>query len=172
MFNPYDYYISPEEYDIAESYGVSQRLVNDRIRDRGWEKKRALTTPTQIQKDRSEIVAKAKLNGISYNQLMARLHIGWNEERAATAPIRNAKEHSENALKMCQLNRKLPVEMLKLAEENGIKYSSFTHRLRAGWDILRAATTPTSYSNGAMRLKELHGEHYLEDWMEQLFKKR
>ena len=44
MRNPYDYYITPEEYEIAERNGVCASTLNRRIRDLGWEKDIAITT--------------------------------------------------------------------------------------------------------------------------------
>ncbi len=169
MFNPYDYYITPDEYEEAARNGVTARCVNWRIRNSGWSKKRAITTPIMERKDRSEIAAKAREHGIGYGCLMRRLYIGWDEERAATKPVRSAEEHSANAKRMSEMNRKYPLEILEIAKQNGIQYSTFTYRARAGWDMVRAATMKAAYSNGAMRVKEIHGENFLRENMKRLF---
>jgi hypothetical protein len=45
LFSPYDYYITPEEYEEAERNGISRKHVNYRIRQFGWGKQKAITTP-------------------------------------------------------------------------------------------------------------------------------
>ena len=37
MINPYDYYITDEEYAIAEKNGISKDTLNFRIRRMGWD---------------------------------------------------------------------------------------------------------------------------------------
>jgi hypothetical protein len=169
MFDPYEYYVTPEEYAEAERNGISQRRVNDRIRILGWSKKRAITTPTRKFKDRSELVARAKANGISYIQFMTRIFHGWDEERAITTPIRDKAGARESALRMSELNRKYPREFVELALSNGISVRCFHDRVGRGrWDYTLAATMPPSPYNGPNRVKELYGEDYfknLRKWM-------
>lgn len=172
MFNPYDFYITPDEYEEAGANGISRRLVNTRIRGRGWDKQRAITTPPQEKKDRSAIVEKARQYGVPYNVLMARIHLGWDEDDAATRPVRDVRTHKEIAKRMCELNRKYPLEMVKLAKKNGIKYSCFQYRVSHGWEMNRAATTTPTSHNAPMRLKEIYGEDYLKNLHKWLFQRR
>ena len=47
MINPYDFYITPEEYKIAAQNGINRKTLEDRIRKLGWNKERAINTPTK-----------------------------------------------------------------------------------------------------------------------------
>lgn len=44
MRNPYEYYITPEEYEMAAENGISRSTLNRRVRDLGWEKEIAIIT--------------------------------------------------------------------------------------------------------------------------------
>lgn len=169
MFNPYDYYITPEEYIQAELMGISHEHLNRRIRGFAWDKKRAINTPVKIYKDRSAITIVARDSHIPYKNLMARIYLGWDEVRASTTPVRDKKWKSENGRRISALNRKYPLEYITLAKENGIPYSSFTRRMRAGWDIHRASTLPSDPSNAPMILKEKYGEDYLRRLNDKFF---
>jgi len=172
MFNPYDYYVTPEEYKIAKSNGISTRRVNVRIRGFSWEKQKAITTPVQKRNDRSRATVIAKEHGITYQQLKSRLNQGWDERRAATTPLRDAEGIKQNALRMIEMNRKYPREIIDRASINGISYDTVTYRLRKGWSVERATTLPPSTSNGMMRLKEIYGEDYLKNLIKRLFIKK
>lgn len=67
----YDFYISPNDYQIAEKNGIPTHLVNNRIRDYGWDKQRAITQPVQ-KTDLKEWAKIAKQNGIAYNTFCPR----------------------------------------------------------------------------------------------------
>ncbi len=43
--NYYDFYITPEEYEVAEKNGIDKRTLEQRIREYGWDKERAITIP-------------------------------------------------------------------------------------------------------------------------------
>lgn len=167
--NPYDFYVTPEEYEEARAYGISMCLVNTRIRKLAWSKKKAITTPPRELKSREKVFNIAKQYGISHKQLLNRLYLGWDEHRASTTPICDAEQRRENALRLCTNNRKYPIEMILSAKENGISYECLLYRLHHGWDIERATTLHPSYSNGAMRIKELYGESYHRNLMRWVF---
>ena len=169
MFSPYDYYITPEEYAIAESNGISKVNLEWRIRGGGWDKQRAITIPIRIYKDHSKTVALAKEHGIGYRQLIRRLRLGWDTHRAATAPITDYSKKREFVLKMNELKRKYPRIAIELASQNGIKYDTFKHRLRRGWDLIDAATIKPSYANGTTRMQKLYGENYRNTLWKWLF---
>ncbi|WP_058302403.1 hypothetical protein [Gorillibacterium timonense] len=160
MFNPYDYYITPEEYEIAASNGISKKNLESRIRERGWEKQRAITTPTKGRRCSPEIIALAKANEIKYSQFYTRLVEGWDEHRAATTPIPSPIEQREMVMKMIEKNRKYPLIAIQLAEQNGISVKCFRDRIKRGWDLIRAATLPPSYENSKMRLMEIYGDDF------------
>lgn len=54
MKNIYDFYITPEEYEIAVKNGIGKVALENRIRKHGWDKERALTQPTQKQVNNSK----------------------------------------------------------------------------------------------------------------------
>ncbi|MDF9845125.1 MULTISPECIES: hypothetical protein [unclassified Paenibacillus] len=72
----------------------------------------------------------AAMIGISAIVLEVRIRsLGWSKERALTEPP--------------QTKRALKGEWMKVAEQNGICYSTFRYRVnRLGWDMERAATQP------------------------------
>lgn len=174
--NPYDFYITPEEYEQAASIGISAFNLERRIRLLGWPKKRALTTPMRKQKPRGFYSKWAKIaehNGIKYDSFMTRLHNGWTPERAATKPLESAEEIRQNALRATEHARVHPEKYLRIAEKNGIPYHTFHRRVKhSGWDYERAATEPLWTRQqmgklGAQRLREREG-----DWAAQIFGKR
>lgn len=116
MYNPYDWYISPEEYAEAERNGINAHLLESRIRRHGWGKRKAITKPRQVQLDRTVIMKVTKENGITYDQFKKRLNRGWDEQTAATIPTRDLKWQAELARYIGQhRNRKYPREMVELA---------------------------------------------------------
>ena len=141
--NPYDYYIAPEEYEIAAKNGISPARLEVRIRSLGWSKQRAMTEPPQKKKPRipREIIELAERHGIKYNTLRYRVHhLGWDMRRAATQPLQDRRAQAKRAVEAC---RKYPVELIELAKKNGISDDTFRRRVRESkWDMMRAATTP------------------------------
>lgn len=142
------FYITPEEYKIAESNGISASLLEQRVRSLAWDKMRATSEPPQKKKPRipKEIIERAKQNGIGYQTLRDRVHYrGWDHERACTQPLQN---RSEQAKKAYEASRRYPKEILELVKANGIHYDTFRHRVnQSGWDMYIAATTPTMTSS-------------------------
>lgn len=92
MINPYDFYITDEEYAIAEKNGVSKDTLNFRIRRMGWDKEKALTTKPRKYTDRAKQVEIAKANGISRATFYDRLAYGWKVEDAYTVPVMSSKQ--------------------------------------------------------------------------------
>lgn len=169
--NPYDFYITPEEYELAAQNGIDRENLNRRVRLLGWKKDRAIRTPLGKLTNRKHWVEVAKQNGIGYNTFMNRVNNhGWDEESAATQPLQDRRAQ---ATKATEKIRKIPRKFVKLAEANGIPYHTFRARvIRYGWDMERAATEPIWTRQqigrlGAQRLREREG-----DWAAQIFGKR
>lgn len=117
------YYITPEEYEIAEKNGINKRVVYQRV-FLGWSKKRAITVPLQIKKLTNEHFEIAKKNGISKNTVKHRVsHLGWDIEKAITRKAEKRKN-----------------KYLDLAKANGIKESTYFSRIYKGWSKKDAAT--------------------------------
>lgn len=141
---PYDYYITPEEYEIAERNGISKKRLQRRIWDLAWDKQRAINEPPQKKSQAipKEIAKRAEQNGIKYETLRQRIHrFGWDYERACTEPLQDKTKAVKKAL---NAQRRYPKEIMELLKLNGIKYSTFINRInKSGWDLYKAATTPT-----------------------------
>lgn len=160
--NPYDFYISPDDYAAAERIGVSRKLLTKRIRDMAWDKARAISTPPRQKTDRKEWAALAKQNGISYMLFMSRIRKDWTEERAATQPVASEEQIRKNALRASEAARKIPRKYANLAARHGIPYKVFHARIQLGWSYELAATraimTPEERgAAGGRRTKELYG---------------
>ncbi|WP_338630440.1 hypothetical protein [Clostridium baratii] len=138
--NPYDYYITPEEYEIAERNGISERVVCERIRKLAWDKERAITEPIITKNKYGNLVNIARENGVSKETFYKRMKLGWESHRAVTTPV---KTREEIIGMLAGKHRKYPKEIIELAESNGISYDTFRCRVRRlKWDIVKAATTP------------------------------
>lgn len=88
-----NYYVTPEEYKIAASHGISRDLVNKRIRLYAWSKEVAIKLkPNLINKYGNEIEDKLKKNGISKSTFYKRIAYGWTIERASTEKINLRKD--------------------------------------------------------------------------------
>ncbi|MEX2462043.1 MAG: hypothetical protein WD469_12255 [Paenibacillaceae bacterium] len=143
--NPYDFYISPLEYEEAEGNGIVARVLEVRIRSLAWSKERAINTPPQTKNKRKEWAYVAQSNGIAYGTFLRRInYYGWSAEDAASKPLLDRKTNILIALKA---QRKYPLEMVELARQNGIKYMTFRKRVKSGWNLIDAATTkPMTHS--------------------------
>ncbi|MGM1047623.1 MAG: hypothetical protein ACQEXX_15935 [Bacillota bacterium] len=167
------FYITPEEYQEAAKNGIRPAMLDRRVREQGWSKERAMSTPPRKLTDRSRWRKVAEVNGINYDTFMTRVRRGWTEEKAANHPLQTLDEVREQALQATEHMRIYPEVYLRLAEQNGIPYHTFHHRVKyCRWDIDRAATEPVwnkqqSGRLGAQRLREREG-----DWAALIFGKR
>lgn len=141
----YDYYITPEDYKIAAQNGITANALNQRIRALAWPKQRAITEPTEPrEKLPKEWIRTAKQNGIKYSTFRKRVKLlGWALERAATEPLCDIEKQRQYAKAASEANQKYSAEVIDLARQNGISYSTFHSRVtRLGWSIKAAATIP------------------------------
>lgn len=140
----YDYYITPEEYEIASKNNISRKRVNQRIRMWGWSKTRAITESPRCMNDYSEFWDILAKNGISKKTFYFRLKSGYDINTASTRKVMTNEEvlnlmHERVKKKV----RKYPREIVELAQSNGISYTTFKQRVgQMKWDMMRAATTP------------------------------
>jgi hypothetical protein len=135
-----DYYITPEEYEEAERNGISKELLENRIRNMYWDKRRAITQP---KRPRNIILTKeqcktARENGISSKLIYSRTkQLNWSIEKAITTPIATKTEVLRNlALKRQKHSNKY----LEIAIKNGIAPQLFRNRIYFGWSEEDAAT--------------------------------
>jgi len=138
----YDFYITPEEYQIAQQNGVSAATLEVRVRSLAWKKERAINTPPHKKHRLGDWIKVAEKNGICYRTLVYRANqLGWDLERAATQPLQNRKAQAECAR---EKSRVYPIKFLELAKQNGINYDTFRHRVNeSGWTMEDASTRPT-----------------------------
>lgn len=167
------FYITPDEYAEAAKIGIKPAMLDRRVREQGWSKERAMTTPPRKLTDRRCWKAEAEQNGISYDTFMSRVNRGWSMEKAATKPLPTVEERRQQALHASEQIRVYPKTYVQLAERNDIPYPTFFHRVKyCGWDMERAATEPLWTREqigrlGAQRLREREG-----DWAARIFGKQ
>ncbi|EJR67504.1 hypothetical protein IIO_00492 [Bacillus cereus VD115] len=145
MINIYDYYITPEEYVIAEKNGIRRKSLDYRVRRGCWDKEKAITIPTQKEPSEWATIKNISLkNGISRQTFSARRKRGWSLTDAITIPPLTKDEIIARAKK--KNPQKAPTfteEQVKRAKENGISYSTLYDRVkRYKWDLEEAISTP------------------------------
>lgn len=128
-------YLTPEDIQIAESNGISERLAKQRFYQRMWSRERSITEPLRTDLWH-KYKATCEKNGISNDVFRRRISRRWTPEEAATRPIPKPV---------------LTPELKQLAASNGIRLSTLKSRLNIQkWDPIKAATTPV----GGSRLSE------------------
>ncbi|MRB96461.1 hypothetical protein GH842_30980 [Bacillus thuringiensis] len=146
MRNPYDYYITPEEYEAAAKNGISNELLTCRIRNLGWDKEIAMTKPSRYNANRWKNIKEIALkNGISHSTYTARIKKGWRLIDAISKPPIDkyqALKLAEQANSKCK-NKVLTDGQAEQAELKGISYSTARDRVkRLKWTVEEAITTP------------------------------
>lgn len=145
-----DYYITPEDYEIAERNGICESTLRSRILQQGWSKERAITTKVRQKVDYGKWLQVSKENGINKNAFMQRVTgLGWSMERAATTPMMTKEEIGRVPKK----NSRYPRELVELAKNNGIGYATFAYRVGVlRWSLEKAATTPVRKLKNSKRI--------------------
>ncbi|WP_338630441.1 hypothetical protein [Clostridium baratii] len=140
----FNYYITPEEYAIAERNGIGKDTLESRVRKLGWDKEKAITKKVEKRNKYGEWIEVSRRNGINDATFRYRVRKGWTLEKAATEPVMTKEEIRRRAHEKW---RRYPKEVLKLAESNGIYYRTFAYRVkRLGWTMSKAATVPVMKS--------------------------
>ncbi|MNB95459.1 hypothetical protein D3C75_426330 [compost metagenome] len=137
----YEFYIAPEEYEMAKERGIEPTLLEKRVRTLAWTKEKATTTPPQPRnKVQQQWVVLAEQNGICYSTFINRVNqLGWEQEQAATTPLADRHAQARNARGQ---RVKYPVKILEQAARQGISYSTFRSRVIRGWTMEEAASKP------------------------------
>lgn len=138
-------YLSPDDYKKAAEAGICEQTVKSRIL-RGWRAEKAITAPVLRKSEKPEEYKKykqlAEKNGINKDTYRYRIRRGWTYFDAATLPLVSSRES------MMRLNgkreRTIPVHIVKLAESNGICYSTLRSRIQKGLKIEEAAVKPVN----------------------------
>ncbi|HDR4393062.1 hypothetical protein V4C29_23995 [Bacillus cereus] len=139
------YYITDEDYKRAEAFGISNKLLSDRVYIYRWNKEKAITTPVRKTKNRGwkEFKQIALENGVSERTFRRRRQEGWDAVIAATTPPKTRKEVLQLSLDARRAKRPFTEEQIKQAQQNGINYSTLLKRVKAcKWDKKEAIETP------------------------------
>ncbi|MEB9540110.1 hypothetical protein P4I87_20060 [Bacillus cereus] len=146
MKSPYDFYITPDEYEEAEKNGISRDLLTCRIRNLGWDKEIAMTKPSRYNANRWKNIKEIALkNGISHSTYTARIKKGWRLIDAISKPPIDKYQSLKLATQVNPKNQNkiLTDQQAKIASLNGISYRTAKARIkRSKWSIEEAITTP------------------------------
>ncbi|HFJ9381210.1 TPA: hypothetical protein ACGW65_005737 [Bacillus paranthracis] len=146
---PYDYYVNPEEYEIASRYGVSRKLLDHRIRNLGWDKDFAMTESPRKASEWSKVKKIALKNNIRRTTFKSRRRRGWSLIDSITTPPLSREEALKRAN---ECNRVLTDEQIQRAKENGLKINTVYERIKKlKWDIEEALTIPVLPKEERMR---------------------
>src|SRR5699024_7006490 len=130
MNSVYDYYITPEEYAIAEKNGISYDTLNGGIRVYGWNKQRAITQPVKKQKkttNHGSYPKQAEENGIPRSTYYSRIRAGMSKREASTKSVRCNRKWAEKM--RSKIKRKYPNWVYDNLEKNGINLGTFYYRV-------------------------------------------
>lgn len=140
----YQWYITPSQYDKALSNGISNKTLNNRCREYGWDIERAINEPLHGQKLKNilttEILKTLKENEITINAFTKRiLNLGWDIERSMTTPTMNRIEAINCAIDKRRVISRAEYE---IAAANGINNLALRKRVYRGWSIQKSISTP------------------------------
>ena len=132
MGNKRYFYITPEDYKIAEENGISKDTLLCRVRKLGWDVDKAITKPVrEKRKFTKEEIKTMEENGVDRNTASCRLKWGWTLEEALTKPKKRGRQYV------------YPEWVYKEADKNGISYSALGNRIRSGMSLEEACTKKT-----------------------------
>lgn len=145
------YNLTLEELEQAKRNGISRKQALRRVREYCWPVERAITEP--LQKQSGEWSAIAAANGIKQSTFAMRIsRYGWTPEKAATTPLQDRKQAAK---RMADNNRRIPTDIIKLAEHNGISYDTLKRRTQKGMNLQTAATRPIMSASERAKLFQL-----------------
>ena len=126
------FYITPEDFKIAEENGISKDTLLSRVRKLGWDVDKAITTPVRAKrKFTKEEIKTMEENGVDRNTVACRLKWGWTLEETLTKPKKGGRQYV------------YPKWVYKEADKNGISYSALGNRIRRGMSLEEACTKKT-----------------------------
>lgn len=123
------FYITPEDYKIAEENGISKDTLLSRVRKLGWDIDKAITKPVRAKRKFTEEEIKTmEDNGIDREVAANRMYWGWNLEEAITKPKKKGRQYVH------------PEWVYREADKNGISYSALNNRIKSGMSLEEACT--------------------------------
>lgn len=143
------YYVTPEEYEIAENNGISRRNVYNRVYNMCWDIERAITEKVNRKKGYKKLLEKNNSN-IKYVTFISRVNKGLSIEEALNNKVLSKEEVVE--LKIQSRCTVFTREEIARAKKNGISYRTLHWRVQKGrWDKEKAITTPVLSSDEVMK---------------------
>ena len=135
------FYITPEDFKIAEENGISKGTLIMRVRRQGWDVDKAITTPVRAKRKFTEEEIKTmEENGLDRNTVSCRLKWGWALEEALTKPKKRGRQYV------------YPEWVYKEANKNGISYSALGNRIRRGMSLEEACTRKVITKSEALEI--------------------
>ena len=123
------FYITPEDFKIAEENGISKDTLLSRVRKLGWDVDKAITKPVRAKRKFTEEEIKTmEENGVNRNIAAGRRYWGWTLEEAITKSKKKGRQYV------------YPEWVYKEADKNGISYSALGNRIRRGMSLEEACT--------------------------------
>lgn len=121
--------LTPRLWELAKSNNLSKSCVYYRIYYMGMTPREACTTKKGGTTKHSRYIKIAEKNGIRRNMYYERIYKQkMSQEDACTIKPREKRIDTE--------------EFIKSRKELGICYSTFNQRVRRGWSVREASTTP------------------------------
>lgn len=81
------YYLTPQDFEIAEENGIKKKTVERRVMDFGWDIERAITEPVNERSYATGAWAQWEhIANVTYQNFRTRLSRGWSEQDAALTP--------------------------------------------------------------------------------------
>ena len=140
---PHDYYISPEDYEIAKKRGISNSTLYARVYRLRWSKQRAMTEPVRKRREiGSHYRRQAIKNDIPITTYDSRIRRGWCPKRASTEPVKSKEERIDI---MKENNRRYPEWVHDNLKKHNINYITFYTRMnnsKRKWTLEEASTKP------------------------------
>lgn len=135
------FYITPEDYLTAAKNGLTRKDVYRRVYELNWIVERAISEPKLIMSPRTEYTKDERAmmikNDITPTLVTKRINSGWERKVAVSTPKGVGRKNKCNKKKS-----KYADEVFEAIKNNGIKLDTFYWRVRNGWSVERATTTP------------------------------
>ena len=132
MGNKRYFYITPEDFKIAEENGIPEYVVTTRVRKLGWDIDRAITKPVRSKRKFTEEQIKImEENGVDRNTASCRLKWGWTLEETLTKPKKRGRQYV------------YPEWVYKEADKDNNSYSALGNRIRSGMSLEEECTKKT-----------------------------
>lgn len=149
------------EQDMCDFYNIDYKLFYARTRDMKWNLGKALTAP--VRDDSCEdffgnsftsVKEMCKYYGVEKSCYVHRILLGWSKEDALLTPSGEKPPHKEIIGPRCvKCTDHLGIEytsMSRMCAAYNIQAGTFSRRIRNGWSLKEALTTPVHYTNACV----------------------